>query len=61
MLYKQVSDRLETLPHKITSLNMLEYFLLDTNEMERNVLWSNVKGNYIFFIGKILLNLDRKN
>ena len=40
---------------------MLEYFLLDTNEMERNVLWSNVKGNYIYFIGKTLLNLDRKN
>ena len=27
-------------------------------EMERNDLWLNVKGNYIFFKGKIILNLD---
>ena len=25
--------------------------------MERNDLWFNVKGTYIFFVGKILLNL----
>ena len=28
--------------------------------MERNDLWLNVIGNYIFFIGKIILNLDKK-
>ena len=33
-------------------------FLLDIIEMERNDLWLNVKGNYIFFKGKIILNLD---
>ena len=27
-------------------------------ELERNDLWLNVKGNYIFFKGKIILNLD---
>ena len=26
--------------------------------MERNDLWLTVKGNYIFFTGKIILNLD---
>ena len=31
-------------------------FLLDIIEMERNDLWLNVKGNYIFFKGKIILN-----
>ena len=37
---------------------MQEKFLLDMNGMERNDLWLNVKGNYIFFKGKIILNLD---
>ena len=37
---------------------MEEKFLVDINEMERNVLWLNVKGNYIFFTGKIILILD---
>ena len=37
---------------------MLEKFLLDIIQMERNDLWLNVKGNYIFFKGKIILNLD---
>ena len=36
----------------------IRVFLLDINEMERNDLWLNVKGNYILFIGQILLNLD---
>ena len=31
---------------------------MDINEKERNDLWLKVKGNYIFFIGKILLNSD---
>ena len=35
---------------------MQEKFLLDITEMERNDLWLNVKGNYIFFKSKILLN-----
>ena len=29
--------------------------------MERNDLWLNVKDNYIFFKGKIILNLDINN
>ena len=37
---------------------MLEKFRLDIIEMERNDLWFNVKGNYIFFKGEIILNLD---
>ena len=28
--------------------------------MERNDLWLNVKGNYMFFKGKIILNLGLK-
>ena len=60
-LNKPVSHWLETLPHRITGLNIQEYLILDINKMERNDLWSNVKDNYIFFIGKILLNLDRNN
>ena len=36
---------------------MCEYFLLDINEMKRNDLWLNLKGNYVLFVGKILLNL----
>ena len=36
---------------------MLEYFLLDINERKRNDLWLNVKGNYVLFVGNILLNL----
>ena len=28
--------------------------------MERNDLWLNVKGNYIYFTGKIILNLGLK-
>ena len=39
------------------TLNMKEYFLLDINEMKRNDLWLNVKGIYMLFVGKILLNL----
>ena len=35
---------------------MYEYFLLDINEMKRNDLWLNVKGNDVLFVGKILLN-----
>ena len=41
----------------ITALNIQEYFLLDINEMKRNDLCLNVKGNYVVFVGKILLNL----
>ena len=37
---------------------MLQKFLLDIIEMERDDLWLNVKGNYIFFKGKIIVNLD---
>ena len=29
--------------------------------MEKNDLWLNVKGNYIFFKGKIILKLDGNN
>ena len=57
-LHKPVSDWLETLHHRISGLNMSEKFLLDIIEMERNDLWLNVKGNYIFLKGKIILNLD---
>ena len=42
-------------------MNMQEKFLLDVIEMERNDLWLNVKGNYIFFNGKIILNLNGNN
>ena len=55
-LHKPVTDWLETLPHSSDGLNMLEKFLLDIIEMERNDLWLNVKGNYIFFKGKIIFN-----
>ena len=55
-LHKPVSDWLKMLPHRISGQNMLEKFLLDIIEMERNDLWLNVKGNYIFFKGKIILN-----
>ena len=44
------------LPLDSTALNM-KYFLLDISEMKRNDLWLNVKGNYVLFVGKILLNL----
>ena len=44
-LYKPFSDWLERLPHRITGLNMKEYFILDIHEMERNDLWLNMKGN----------------
>ena len=57
-LHKPVSDWQEMLHHRISGLNMSEKFLLDITEMERNDLWLNVKGNYIFFKGKIILNLD---
>ena len=53
-LHKPVTDWLQTLPHSIYGLK----FLLNIIEMERNDLWLNVKGNYIFFKGKIILNLD---
>ena len=56
-LYKPDSDWLEMLPLDSTGLNMYEYFLLDINEMKRNDLWLNVKGNYMLFVVKILLNL----
>ena len=29
--------------------------------MKRNDLWLNVKGNYVLFVGKILLNLYENN
>ena len=35
----------------------LVVFLLDINEMKRNDLWLNVKGNYVLFVIKILKNL----
>ena len=57
-LHKPVTDWLKTLPHSVYGLNIEEKFLLDIIEMERNDLWLNVKGNYIFFKGKIILNLD---
>ena len=57
MLHKPVSDWLEMLPSRISGLNLKEYFLLDINEMEINELWLNVTGYYIFFTGKIILNL----
>ena len=57
-LHKPVTDWLETLPHSLYGLNIYEKFLLDIIEMKRNDLWLNVKGNYIFFKGKIILNLD---
>ena len=41
------------LPLDITALNMKEYFLLDINEMKRNDLWLNVKGNYTLFVQKV--------
>ena len=47
-LHKPVSDWLKTLPHRISGLNMQKKFLLDIIEMERNDLWLNVKGNYIY-------------
>ena len=30
---------------------------MDIKEMKRNDLWLNVNDNYMFFVGKILLNL----
>ena len=59
-LHKSVTDWLETLPYRISGLNMLEKFLLEIIEMKRNDLWLNVKGNYIFFKGNlnIIWNLD---
>ena len=44
-VYKPVSDWLRM------------YFLLDIDEMKRNDLCLNVKGNYVLSVGKILLNL----
>ena len=55
-LYKLVSDWLEMSPLDSTGRNIQEYFLLDINEMKRNDLWLNVNGNYVLFVGKILLN-----
>ena len=60
-LHKPVSDWLETLPHRISGLNMLQKFLLDKIEMERNDLKVNVKDNYIFFKDKIILKLVCNN
>ena len=40
------------LPLDITALKMLEHYLLDINEMKRNDLWLNVKGNYMLFVIK---------
>ena len=54
-LHKPVTDRLETLPHSIRTEYVRE-IPIGHNEMERNDLWLNVKGNYIFFKGKIILN-----
>ena len=48
-------------PLNSTALNMLEYFLLDINEMKRNDFWLNVKGSYVLFVGKILLYLHCYN
>ena len=50
-----VSDGLEMLLLDIIALNL--YFLLEINETKRNDLWLNIKGNYMLFVGKILLNL----
>ena len=57
-LHKPVTDWLETLPRTIYRLNMKEKFLLDIIEMKINDMWLNVKGNYIFFKGKIILNIE---
>ena len=54
-LYKPVSDWLEMLSHRTTVLNMLEYFLLHMNHMERNDLWLNVKGNCILLYTHAIL------
>ena len=48
------------LPLDISALNMQEYFLLDINEMKRNDLWLNVKGNYTLFDAKILFEFTLK-
>ena len=48
-LHKPVSDWLETLPHRISGLNISVKFLLDIKEMKRIDLWLNVKDNYTFF------------
>ena len=42
------------LANRISMMNMHEYFFLDKSEMETKDFWLNVKGNYIFFIGKLL-------
>ena len=49
------------LPHRTTGITTEYVRVLDLNEIERNDLWLNIKGNYIFFIGNILLNLDLNN
>ena len=41
------------LPLDIYGTEYVRVFLLDINEMTRNDLWLNVKGNYVFFVGKI--------
>ena len=57
-LYKPVSDWVETLHDRISGLNLC---LLDIIEMKSNDLRLNVKGNYIFFKGKIILKLHWYN
>ena len=55
MLHKPVSDWLETLQNTRTEYVGLRKILWDIIGMEWNDLWLNVKGNYIFFKGKIIL------
>ena len=54
-------NRLERFPHPepIHAVFRLHKPVSDCIiEMERNDLWLNVKGNYLFFKGKIISNLD---
>ena len=42
-----LAENVTELPHK-----NVRYFLMDINGMIRNDLWSNVKSNFTFFVGK---------